>query len=113
MRKGSGYASVLAGLPVELCRRQAETILVGYNLVWMFNPWNGPGGPWAPGNENIGSAFDRWLLGRNYSGFYVGMNAIPSTATIIGLCPSKRNAIIRANAQLTRRRRRRSPAFTA
>jgi predicted acyltransferase len=24
-----------------------------------------------------------WLLGRYYSGFYVGMNAIPSTATII------------------------------
>src|SRR5262249_12475833 len=31
----------------------------------------------------IGSAFDLWLLGRNYSGYYVGMNAIPSTATII------------------------------
>jgi len=58
-------------------------ILVAYQLLWMFNPWNGPGGPWAQGNENIGSAFDRWLLGRNYSGFYVGMNAIPSTATII------------------------------
>ena len=67
-------------------RTQALTvtaILVGYQLLWMFNPWNGPGGPWAQGNENIGSAFDRWLLGRNYSGFYVGMNAIPSAATII------------------------------
>ncbi|MCI0747450.1 MAG: DUF5009 domain-containing protein [Verrucomicrobia subdivision 3 bacterium] len=61
----------------------AAAILVGYNLLWMFNPWNGPGGPWAMGNENIGSAFDRWMLGRNYSGYYVGMNAIPSTATII------------------------------
>jgi predicted acyltransferase len=61
----------------------AAAILVGYNLLWMFNPWNGPGGPWAQGNQNIGSAFDMWLLGRHYSGYYVGMNAIPSTATII------------------------------
>ena len=61
----------------------AAALLVGYNLLWMFNPWNGPGGPWALGNENIGSAFDRWMLGRNYSGYYVGMNAIPSAATII------------------------------
>lgn len=61
----------------------AAAILVSYNLLWMFNPWNGPDGPWARGNENIGSAFDRWMLGRNYSGFYVGLNAIPSTATII------------------------------
>jgi len=58
-------------------------ILIGYNLLWMFNPWNGPGGPWAKGNENIGSAFDMWLLGRHYSGYYVGLNAIPATATII------------------------------
>ena len=35
------------------------------------------------GNENIGSAFDVWMLGRHYSGYYVGMNAIPSSATII------------------------------
>ena len=61
----------------------AAALLVGYNLLWMFNPWNGAGGPWALGNENIGSAFDRWMLGRNYSGYYVGMNAIPSAATII------------------------------
>jgi len=61
----------------------AAAILVGYNLLWMLNPWNGPGGPWAQGNENIGSALDMWMLGRQYSGYYVGMNAIPSTATII------------------------------
>lgn len=58
-------------------------ILVGYQLLWMFNPWNGPSGPWAQGNENIGSAFDMWLLGRHYSGYYVGLNAIPSAATIM------------------------------
>ena len=39
--------------------------------------------PLGEGNENIGSAFDFWMLGRHYSGYYVGMNAIPSTATII------------------------------
>lgn len=61
----------------------AAGILVAYQVLWMFNPWNGPAGPWAIGNENIGSAFDMWLLGRHYSGYYVGMNAIPSTATII------------------------------
>lgn len=61
----------------------AAALLVGYQLLWMFNPWNGPDGPWAMGNQNVGSAFDRWLLGRNYSGFYVGLNAIPSAATII------------------------------
>lgn len=61
----------------------AAALLVGYNLLWMFNPWNGAGGPWAPGNDNVGSAFDHWMLGRNYSGYYVGMNAIPSAATII------------------------------
>lgn len=61
----------------------AAAILVGYQLLWMFNPWNGPGGPWAKCHENIGSVFDMWLLGHNYSWYYVGMNAIPSTATII------------------------------
>ncbi|MBI1839865.1 MAG: DUF5009 domain-containing protein [Verrucomicrobia bacterium] len=61
----------------------AAAILIGYHALWTHNPWNGPGSPWAQGNENIGSALDRWLLGRNYSGFYVGMNAIPSTATIL------------------------------
>jgi heparan-alpha-glucosaminide N-acetyltransferase len=58
-------------------------ILVAYQVLWTVNPWNGPGGPWAQGNENIGSAFDLWLLGYHYTGHYVGMNAIPSSATII------------------------------
>jgi predicted acyltransferase len=61
----------------------AAAILIGYQLIWTFNPWNGPNSPWAQGNENIGSAFDLWLLGRNYTGYYVGMNAIPATATIL------------------------------
>lgn len=61
----------------------AGTILAGYQVLWMFNPWNGPGGPWVQGGPNIGTAFDFWLLGRNYSGNYVGLNAIPATATIL------------------------------
>ncbi len=61
----------------------AAVILVGYTLFWVNNPWNGPDGPWAMGGENVGKVFDRWLLGRNYTGNYVGLNAIPSAATMI------------------------------
>jgi len=61
----------------------AALILIIYTLVWVFYPGNGAGGPWAQGNVNLGSDFDKWLLGRNCSGYYVTMNAIPSTATII------------------------------
>ena len=61
----------------------AAAILVGYTLLWIFNPWNGSDGPWAKGTENIGTALDFWILGRHYPGYYVGLNAIPSTATII------------------------------
>lgn len=80
-----GYlvAFLVLGRPLTVQAATVVAILVGYQVLWMFNPWNGPGGPWAQGNENIGSAFDYWLLGRHYSYNYVGMNAIPSTATII------------------------------
>ena len=80
---GYVFAFFLVGKSFRTQGLAAATILIGYNLLWTFNPWNGPAGPWAEGNENIGSAFDLWLLGRNYSGYYVGMNAIPSTATIL------------------------------
>ncbi len=61
----------------------AAAILMAHTLVWLHNPWNGPAGPWARGNENLGSVFDRWLLGRNYQWFYVTTNFIPSTATML------------------------------
>lgn len=61
----------------------AALILIGYTAAWMLYPGNDPAGPWAMGNKNLGSTFDLWLVGRNYSGFYVGLNAIPSTATIL------------------------------
>lgn len=76
-----GFLLAGRGLPVQVA--VAAVVLIGYNLLWMFNPWNGPGGPWAMGNENLGSAFDRWMLGRNYSGYYVGLNAVPSGITIL------------------------------
>jgi len=61
----------------------AALILVGYTAAWMLFPGNDPAGAWAMGNKNLGSAFDLWMVGRNYSGFYVGLNALPATATIL------------------------------
>lgn len=80
-----GYllAFFLLGKSVRIQGLAAVLLLAGYQLWWMFNPWNGAGGPWAMGNENLGSAFDFWLLGRHYPGYYVGLNAIPATATIL------------------------------
>ncbi len=61
----------------------ALLILIGYTLVWMWYPGNPPGGPWVMGNQNLGSAFDMWSVGRHYPGYWVALNAIPSTSTII------------------------------
>ncbi|MBI5802783.1 MAG: hypothetical protein HZA92_18930 [Verrucomicrobia bacterium] len=61
----------------------AALILIGYTAAWMLYPGNDPAGPWVMGNKNIGSTFDLWLVGRNYGGFYVGLNAVPATATIL------------------------------
>lgn len=61
----------------------AAAILMLYSVAWMLYPGNGPGGPWERCFQNLGGDFDMWLLGRNYGGFYVGLNAIPGTATII------------------------------
>ena len=85
-----GYvvAFFVLGRPRRVQALAAVGVLIGYWLFWQFNPWNGPDGPWAMGGENAGKAFDRWLLGlwwkgRNYSGNYVGLNAIPSAANMI------------------------------
>src|SRR6185312_9685089 len=80
-----GYVAVFLVLGTSLRTQGAIALatLIGYQLLWMFNPWNGAGGPWAKGNDNIGSAFDLWLIGRNYTGHYVGLNAIPSGVTIL------------------------------
>ncbi len=80
---GYVFTFFLVGRPLVVQGAVAAVVLVGYQLAWTFNPWNGPGGPWAMGNENMGSAFDQWMLGRHYSGFYVGLNSIPSGITIL------------------------------
>lgn len=85
-----GYvlAFFVLGRPLWAQGLTAVNILVVYTLVWVINTWNGPDGPWAMGGENMGKAFDRWMLGlwwpgRNYTGNYVGLNAIPATANMI------------------------------
>lgn len=61
----------------------AALILIVYTIVWVLYPGNAEAGPWAKGNMNIGSDLDKWLFGEYYSGLYVSLNAIPSTATIL------------------------------
>lgn len=61
----------------------AVLILIVYTLVWMWYPGNGEGGPWAMSHENMGGDFEKWLMGDHSSGYWVSLNAIPSTATII------------------------------
>lgn len=77
------FTFFLVGRTLRTQATVAGILLAAYQLAWMFNPFNGPGGPWAMGHDNLGSAFDQWLIGRNYSGYYVGLNAIPSTATLL------------------------------
>jgi predicted acyltransferase len=83
MAFGYVLAFFVLGRPLWVQGIVAAVILVGYTLFWVFNPWNGPGGPWAMGGENVGKAFDKWMLGRNYTGHYVGLNAIPESANMI------------------------------
>lgn len=61
----------------------ALLILFVYTIIWMWYPGNGEGGPWAMGNENMGGDFEKWVMGDYNAGFWVSLNAIPSTATII------------------------------
>ena len=61
----------------------AIAILVGYTIVWMLYPGNGEGGPWAMGHANMGGDFEKWIMGKHSSGYWVSLNAIPSTSTII------------------------------
>lgn len=83
MAFGYVLAFFVLGRPLWVQGIVAVVILVGYTLFWMFNPWNGPGGPWAMDGANVGTVFDKWMLGRNYSGHYVGLNAIPESANMI------------------------------
>ena len=61
----------------------AIVILVAYTIAWMVYPGNGEGGPWAMGHANMGGDFELWAVGKQSSGYWVSLNAIPSTSTII------------------------------
>ena len=71
------------GRPMRFQATYMAVLLVAYQALWVLNPFNGPGGPWAMEDANLGAAFDRWMLGRNYSHHYVGLNAVPSAANLV------------------------------
>ncbi len=61
----------------------ASVILIVYTIVWVLYPGNGEGGPWAHSHANMGGDFEFWAMGKHSTGYWVSLNAIPSTATII------------------------------
>ena len=61
----------------------ALSLLAGYTLVWQFYPANDAAGAWVMSHQNIGGDFDQWLFSRQSKGFYVVLNFIPSTATLL------------------------------
>ena len=61
----------------------AIVILIVYTLVWMWYPGNGAGGPWEMSYANMGGDFDMWVMGKHNPGYWMSLNAIPSTSTII------------------------------
>ncbi|MCA9216368.1 MAG: DUF5009 domain-containing protein, partial [Planctomycetales bacterium] len=61
----------------------ATVILIVYTIAWILYPGNGDGGPWAMGHANMGGDFELWAMGKQSSGYWVSLNAIPSTSTII------------------------------
>lgn len=80
-----GYLMTLLVLPRSFATQgiTAVLILFVYTIVWMLYPGNGEGGPWAVGHANMGGDFEKWLMGEHSSGYWVSLNAIPSTSTII------------------------------
>ncbi len=61
----------------------AALILIVYTIVWMLYPYNDPAGPFAHSHQNMGGDFEQWIMGKHSSGYWVSLNAIPSTSTII------------------------------
>ena len=58
----------------------AVALLGGHWLLFLAYP--GPAGPFSP-QGNVGQVIDQWLLGRNYSGYYVTINLVSSTVTTL------------------------------
>lgn len=71
------------GRPLSVQAGGALALLAAYQALWVLNPFNGPGGPWAMEDSNLGTVVDRWLIGRNYSHHYVALNAVPSAANLV------------------------------
>ena len=61
----------------------ALLLLTGYTLAWMYYPGNDPQGAWVMSHQNLGGDFDQWLFSRQSTGYYVVLNFIPATATIL------------------------------
>jgi len=80
-----GYLATMLILNMGLLKQGVIALLIVfiYTIVWIMYPGNSPDGPWVMGNVNMGSDFDLWLMGKHYSGYWIALNAIPSTATII------------------------------
>lgn len=64
-------------------RVQAAAALGLLAAHWLlFLAYPGPAGPFSR-EGNVGQAIDQWLLGRNYSGYYVTINFMSSTVTTL------------------------------
>jgi predicted acyltransferase len=79
----------------------AAGLLLAHFLLHVLWPGVGPGGPWAK-DANVGTAIDRALLGRNWSGGYATLNFLTSaTATIAGVMAAN---VLRSSVLPTRRK---------
>jgi len=71
---------IIMRLEFNLQVAAAVGILAAHWLLFVQNP--GPAGPFSR-EGNVGQVIDQWLLGRNYSGYYVTINFISSTVTTL------------------------------
>lgn len=71
---------LLMRLEFNLQVSAAIGLLAAHWLLFLRYP--GPAGPFSQ-EGNIGQAIDQWLLGRNYSGYYVTINFVSSTVTTL------------------------------
>ena len=69
---GYVFAFFVVGRSFQIQAATAAAILVGTTCSGCSTHGMVRPDPGHKGNENIGSAFDFWMLGRHYSGYYVG-----------------------------------------
>jgi len=70
----------LMHLPFRIQAAAGALLLAGHTL--LFYAFPGPEGPFSQ-QGNVGQRLDHWLLGRNYSGFYVTINFVSSAVTTL------------------------------